>query len=298
MEEVELLAEAGADACVHVREVDGEGEYGRDADQPVVLASVFKIAILLELARQVAAGERDATARLRIPAEGRCLGPTGLSVMLDEADLSVRDTALLMMSVSDNAATDVLLDLVGLDRVNATLADLGLRHTRLVSGCALILSSVLEDLGVTSAEEWERLVADTAPEEMAAMARRLRSNDASQTSASTPAETTRLLQLIWRDEAGPPEACAEVRRIMGLQAWGHRLASGFPDGVAVAAKTGTLPLLRNEAGVVTYPDDARYAVAVFTTAHAWGDRQPHLDRLIGTLARFGVDSLRLAERRS
>lgn len=295
MEELEkLLAEARADACIHVREVDGDGEWGHGAEQPVVLASVFKIAILLELARQVAGGERDGAARLRIPADGRCLGPTGLSVMLDEAELSVRDTALLMMSISDNAATDILLDLVGLDRVNATLRELGLQRTRLVGDCASILSDVLADLGVRDAEDWARVAADTSAEAMAALARRVRSSDPSQTTTSTPAETTRLLQLIWRDEAGPPQACAEVRRIMGLQAWGHRLASGFPDGVAVAAKTGTLLLLRNEAAVVTYPDGTRYAVAVFTTAHAWGDRQPEVDRLVGRLARLGVDQLRRA----
>lgn len=299
MEEIEkLIAEARADAFIHVREVDGGGAWGHGGEEPVVLASVFKIAILLEFARQTASGEQEAAARLRIPAGGRCLGPTGLSVMLDEAELSARDTALLMMSISDNAATDVLLDRVGLERVNATLAELGLHRTRLVSGCAPILSGLLDELGVNDVEEWARLATATPADEMAEMARCLSAADPSQTSASTPAEVTTLLRLIWRDEAGPAQACAEVRRIMGLQAWGHRLASGFPNGVAVAAKTGTLLHLRNEAGVVAYPDGTRYAVAVFTAAHEWGDRQPDIDRLIGTLARRGVEELRRALVRS
>lgn len=71
-----------------------------------------------------------------------------------------------------------------------------------------------------------------------------------------------------------------------------RLASGFPEGVRISSKTGTLPFLRNEAGVVEYPDGGRYAVAVFTRAEELAFRQPDLDRVIGTVARLAVDHLR------
>lgn len=50
----------------------------------------------------------------------RTSGPTGLSVFADEAALSVRDLVLMMMAVSDNAATDILICLTGLDSVNVT----------------------------------------------------------------------------------------------------------------------------------------------------------------------------------
>ncbi|GAA1419517.1 hypothetical protein GCM10009601_16460 [Streptomyces thermospinosisporus] len=76
---------------------------------------------------------------------------------------------------------------------------------------------------------------------------------------------TRLLAAVWRDEAGTAEHCAATRRLLALQVWPHRLASGFPfDDVHVAGKTGTLPTVRNEVGVVEYPDGGRDAVAVFT----------------------------------
>lgn len=65
--------------------------------------------------------------------------------------------------------------------------------------------------------------------------------------------------------ATAPESCAAVRRLMRLQVWPHRLASGFPDdGWGVAGKTGTLPGIRNEIGVVEPPDGSRVAVAVLT----------------------------------
>ncbi|MEV1170769.1 serine hydrolase, partial [Nonomuraea sp. NPDC049784] len=53
----EVFAEAGVRGFLHAREVDGDAEIGLDPDEPVVLASVFKIAIALEYARQAAAGE-------------------------------------------------------------------------------------------------------------------------------------------------------------------------------------------------------------------------------------------------
>jgi beta-lactamase class A len=126
------------------------------------------------------------------------------------------------------------------------------------------------------------------PEEL----RKWRSLDPARTSRTTPAEMTKLLKLIWLDEAASAEACAEIRRIMALQVWPHRLTSGFPSGVTLAAKTGTLPGIRNEAGVVTYPDGSRYAVAVFTRAHTYVDRQPLVDASIGKSAFAAVESLR------
>jgi beta-lactamase class A len=79
---------------------------------------------------------------------------------------------------------------------------------------------------------------------------------------------------------------------MALQVWPHRLTSGFPDGVTLAAKTGTLPGIRNEAGVVIYPDGKRYAVGVFTRADSYADRRPEVDRSIGAAAFAAVEALR------
>ena len=101
-----------------------------------------------------------------------------------------------------------------------------------------------------------------------------------------------LLAAIWRDEAGPASACEEVRTIMSKQVWPHRLSSGFPDEVTVAAKTGTLGLVRNEAGVVAYPDGKRYAVGVFTKSHEITHRAPKIDASIGTVGRIAVEALR------
>lgn len=280
---------AGARGYVHARRVDdGRAEVGLDADSPVVTASVFKVPVMLELARQTAAGGLSATQRVVVPASRRTDGPTGLSVMLDDVELSLRDLGFMMMSVSDNTATDVVMGLVGLDRVATTLASLGLRETVVAQDCAQLLTELAGDLGIRLASDVPLSFADLDRTKVAAA----RALNARHTNRTTPREMTHLLSLIWTDEAGPPEACAEVRRVMALQVWPHRLSSGFPDGVAVAGKTGTLPGIRNEVGVVTYPDGGRYAVAVFTVAESLASQQPAVDAAIGHAGRVAVDALR------
>ncbi|SEN27871.1 serine hydrolase [Nonomuraea pusilla] len=276
----EIFDAAGARGFVHARDVDADAETGLDPDEPVVLASVFKIPIALEYARQAAAGELDRTERLTVTAADKD-GGIGVSGCADDVSLTLRDLAHLMLTLSDNAATDVLLRRVGLERVQATLAGLGLTRTRLIGGCAELFDQIRAELGDVDLEELRD-----------EQVRRLAVRDPERTTSATPRETTTLLSMIWRDEAGPAEACAEVRAIMSRQVWPHRLASGFGDEVKVSGKTGTLWGVRNEAAVVEYPDGKRYAVAVFVRTAALGFRHPAADAAIGRAARVAVDRLR------
>jgi beta-lactamase class A len=282
----EAFSAAAVTGLLHVRDIDGDAEAGLRADEPVVTASVFKIPVALELARRAADGDLDLTERVRVGAGDRTIGPTGLSRMSDEVELSLRDLAHLMMTISDNTATDVLMRRLGTARINETLKSLGLDQTVLVGDCQILLSSLAEDLGIDLETPVDLNEIDP---KLFESARTLR---AEETTRTTPREMTGLLQMIWLDKAGPPEACAEVRRLMGLQFAPHRFSSAFPDGIQLSAKTGTLPGIRNEAGVVEYPDGGRYAAAVFTVAGHFEWRNPEADRVVGTAASIAVEQLR------
>ncbi|MFE6627074.1 serine hydrolase [Streptomyces rochei] len=277
------FADAGVTGLLHAVDIDSGAQVGAGADQPVCTASVHKVCVLVTLHELAAAGEIDLTEQVECPPDGRTPGPTGLAAMLDPVRLSLRDAALLMMSVSDNTAADLLLRRVGLDAVNRTTARLGLTRTRAVYGFGEMLATMREDAGPAGTR------ALTDPHVLT----RLRALDPARTNRSTPRDMTRLLTALWRDEACPPQYGAAMRRVMGLQVWPHRLASGFPfDDVHVAGKTGTLPTLRNEVGVVEYPDGGRYAVAVFTRTANPAATLPAADAVIGTAARIAVDALR------
>ena len=149
----EIFAEADAEGYVHVRELDGDGngdrEVGLGADTPVVLASVFKIAVALEYARQGAAGRLDPTERHTVTSAHRSGGRSGAGSdgCRDDVELSLRDAAFLMMSLSDNAATDLLLERVGAQNVRDTIAGLGFSNFRLGDSCREGAAEVQRDLG-------------------------------------------------------------------------------------------------------------------------------------------------------
>lgn len=285
---------AGVSVQLHALDLASGEEVAVDADAPVVLASVFKVPVAVELARQFASGQLRPEQRVVVPSARRTSGPTGLSVLVDDVEMSLRDLAQLMISVSDNTATDVIVDLVGRDSVNRTMSDLGLANTVVEGDCNFLLSRLVSDLHLSSedtialGEDQVSVLERIEPSRWAAC----RDLDARTTNRSTAREITRLLQLIWTDGAAPAEQSAFVRRILSQQVWPHRLRSGFPGDVIVSGKTGTLPFIRNEVGMVEYRDGGRYAVAVFTTADVPDFTLPAADRVIGTAARIAVDELR------
>ncbi|MBO2447051.1 serine hydrolase [Actinomadura barringtoniae] len=278
---------AGVVGHLHARDLDTGREIGVRSDAPVVLASVFKVPLLVTFFRHAAAGRLDPTDQVTLTSGERVAGPTGVSALLDEVRMSLRDLACMMIAVSDNTAADAVFDRVGGEEINATMKTLGLPGTHVAGNGRDLLDSMVTDSGLADAGElWERL-------DEPGMLSRLGALDPARTSRSTPREMAGLMGLIWRDEAAPPGECAQMRRLFGLQVWPHRLSSGFPyDDVRVSGKTGTLPTLRNEIGVVEYPDGGRYAVAVFTRSALTTSVLPQADAVIGTAARLAVEALR------
>jgi beta-lactamase class A len=280
---------------VHAAAIDGYGEVGLRAEDSVCLASVLKVAVLAELFRRIGEGSLDPQRRILVPASRRTFGPTGISMMHDDVEVSLRDLAFLMMHVSDNTASDVIQELLTTEAVNDNLEKLGLKQTILIGDCKFILDQQREDTGLSV----EELEAGRLPNP--ATLRHFRSLTPQCTSRSTAHEMTRLLTAIWTDRAASPAACAEMRAIMKAQVWPHRLRSGFGDGIRVAGKTGTLAGIRNEVGVIEYPDGGRFAVAVFTRSIPVFEADPALlpvqhdptaDALIGRVARLAVEEIR------
>ncbi|WP_350351787.1 serine hydrolase [Microbacterium sp. A8/3-1] len=285
----DIFTRVGAVGYLHAREIgvaDGP-EVEVRADEPVVLASVFKILVLVAYVRAVEAGELDPTERTTVTARYRT-GGVGTAGFADDVEASWRDLALNMMSMSDNAATDLIYHRVGADAVQQVIIDLGLDGTHLVGCCEDLFDSVVSDLGGTPDSDLEELLAGATPEQIWTLS----ALDPDRTSGSTPREVTTLLNALWTDAAAPAPASAAARDIMARQIWPHRLSSAFPAEVKLAAKTGTLPAWRNEAGVVTYPDGRQYAVAVFTRADSLTERLPAVDASIGQAAFAAIEHLR------
>ncbi|WP_297608086.1 serine hydrolase [Nocardia sp.] len=273
---------------LHAVDIDSGREIEVDAGDQVVIASIFKILLVLEFCRQCAAGQLDPTERVLVRAGDR-LGGWGTAGCQDDIEISLRDLAFFAMSVSDNTAADLLLRRIGVETPALLAAELGLDRTRVIGGPRELLESMLADVGAADGGEFARIYPALTRAQVATM----RVFQPDHTTSSTPREITGLLGQIWRDEAGAAAACAATRDLLRRQLFWTRLAAGFPDEVQVASKTGTLPGLHMEAGVVEYPDGGRYAVAVFARTEELGSRRIDVDLAMSRAARTAVDQLRM-----
>ena len=157
-------------------------------------ASLIKVPVLVSLYQAVHQGLISLTDRIRYREDQRCLGSGVLIHLTPGVEMAVRDAAVLMIIISDNVATNMMIDLVGLEQVNETMRRLGLDKTML-----------FQRLGDTKA-----------------------GLDARKMSVSTGREMARLLELIARHQAVSPEASEDMLRIMRRQDYRHELSRLLP----------------------------------------------------------------------
>lgn len=281
---------AGLFGCLHAVALHDTGtEIEVFPDEKVVLASVYKLPLAVAYARMVDAGELDPAERTTLDPASRTPGATGTSAMSDPVTLSWRDAVRSMISVSDNAAADALLDAVGGDRLASMLEALGLGSTRIVGGVRDLHASLVDDLGTASLGEAIMRMRDvTSLSDLATF-----DPENPRSNVGTCRDLTRLLRAIWLDRAASREQCAFIRSVMAQQVWAQRLAAAFPfDDVVVSGKTGTFVALRHEAGVIEYPNGETYAIAVLTRSTRARLVLPGADAAIAQAAKLAVAALR------
>lgn len=190
-------------------------------------ASTIKLAILYELFKQADEGKLSLDT-VRPLDRQQVVGGTGVLGELTAPAMPLRDYATLMVVLSDNTATNVLVDVVGMTNVTARMASLGLKDTKL-----------------------RRKMIDLAA------ARRGDEN------VSTPSEIARLLEILYRGEGLKKESQEALLAIL-KKSKTTPMRRGIPPGVAVANKPGTLEGVEVDAGIV-YLQGRPYVLSVMTT---------------------------------
>ena len=190
-------------------------------------ASTIKLAIAYELFKQVDEGRVHLEQTIALD-RAKAVGGGGVLFEMGTPVLSVLDYATLMVIVSDNTATNVLIDLLGKEAISARMKSLGLGETKL-----------------------RRHMLDLAA------ARRGDEN------VSSPAEIVRLLEIIFRGE-GLTAASRDAAIALLKKPKESRLRRGLPSGVETADKPGELEGVRVDAGIV-FAKDRPYIMCVMTT---------------------------------
>lgn len=280
-----LFGRAHCAGALHVRDLDRGAQLGLAEDSPAATASVFKVQVAVEFFRQVAEGILDPAEQITIGPGEHTPGPVGISLFADPVRLSLRDLATMMLTLSDNTATDAIIARVGILRVQRLGEELGLGATWIGGDVRWMLDTLAQGAGLA---HWEDFAA--AGDSVRALIPAALAPE--RTTRTTARDATGLLEAIWADRGAPPEACAAVRELMAAPA--HQTPPGcrLPRSAVVSAKSGSLAgLVRNEIGVVELAKGRRFAVAVFVTAWRLYQHDHAIDRAIGMAARIAVDSL-------
>jgi len=209
-------------------------DFGRGADTKVRTASTIKLPILCALESLIDAGKVRWDERLALKADDKVTGSGVMGNLADGTDLTVRNVAILMIIVSDNTATNLILDRITADAVNDYLDAIGLpltRSNRKVRG---------DGTKLKDPTGWSR-------------AGLIEENKKYGLGVTTPREMVRLLELLEQGKVVSPAVSKDVLDIMKMQHEREGIARHAPDEVEIASKHGSLDALRSDVGIVYTP---------------------------------------------
>ncbi|HEX8363368.1 MAG TPA: serine hydrolase [Longimicrobium sp.] len=202
--------------------------------EPFPSASLIKVAVLVTLLEEVKGGSIRLDERIGMIARDRVGGSGVLKHMASGLGLTVEDAAWLMITLSDNTATNLLLDRLNIRTVGSKMEALGLPRTKIHSKTFLRSTSVAMDssvkygLGVT-----------------------------------TPDETVRLFTLLHQGRAVSPAMDSLALRMLRANQDPTKLQRWLPEELDAAHKTGDVDQARNDCGIL-YGAEAPVAVCVMT----------------------------------
>ncbi|MBM3471333.1 MAG: serine hydrolase [Armatimonadetes bacterium] len=210
-----LIERAPGTVGLVIKDVGSQQVLTWSPDEPFPAASVIKIPVLVEALRQAQSGEVCLDERLPVRAEDKVGGFGILKDLESVAELTFLDLLTLMVIISDNTAANLCIERVGMAAINEYMAALGLRGTFL-----------------------QRKMMD--------MEARQRGLD----NFTTPADVALLLELLARKQILTPEGCDLAIGIMRRQQVRDRLPLCLPQEIAIAHKTGELPEVRHDVGIM------------------------------------------------
>ena len=233
-------------------------------------ASVFKVPVIVEFFRQLEAGEVALDEKKTLAESDKVPGSGILKELSVGLELTYGDLLKLMMILSDNTATDMVVERVGMDRVNANLRALGLEKTTLVADCRDILFDLL---GFDDLPDEEKTIALFDEKVKGVTPGGTWSLGVEENDVTTPDEMLRLVEMIVEGEATGRESCDEILTIMSkCQTGTYRIPKYLPrEDIELAHKTGSLPGVKNDVALITIRETGeRYILSCFTKGAADG----------------------------
>ncbi len=259
---------------VCVRDVESGQEIGVRLDELLPMASVCKIPILVTAYRRHERGELDLAERVEITEDTRCFG----SGLFNVFDLGLRptlhDLLLMMIVVSDNAATDMILQRLDADEVTQAMQALGLKNIRVERTIARLLGDYFTafDPGLADMKygEWdtycERIPGLKERGEDPEAIREAVNKAATERDTATVRDMAHLCAQIVQNQCAGEASCEAMLEILNKQQLNSRLPRHLPPFTKFPHKTGTLGCgaVVNDAGILYLDGKPAAAIAVLS----------------------------------
>lgn len=220
-----LIEAHKGDVAVVVRDLNTGETFAYHGDEAMPTASLIKFPVMIETYRQAEAGKVDLDAMVTLRAEDKV---PGSGILTDHfsagATFPLRDAVHLMIVFSDNTATNLVLDQIGLDATAKTMEKLGYPNTKIHSKVFKRSTSVFpersEKYGLGS---------------------------------TTAMEMVRLFEALHRKELVSPAACEAMREHLKACDDKDKFPRFLPPGTPIAFKTGSVNASRTAAGIIDCP---------------------------------------------
>ncbi len=220
-------------------------------DRAFPMASVFKIPVLIELLLQVEESRRRLEDTVTVTEAMKSPGSGVLKELTSQPTLSLSDLAMLMIIISDNTATDILVERLGVDAINRRLAALRLSTTRVVMTCRQLLFDIAGrprgPFTPSARVEVERIL-KTRDRVFTGRAYADTNNN-----VTTPREMIALLEMLVTAGALSTWVREQALDFLRRQQIRDRLPFHLPPDTDLAHKTGSLAGVRNDAGILFVP---------------------------------------------
>jgi beta-lactamase class A len=258
-------------------------------DTPVQTASVIKLTILYEALEQVRSGKAHFEDKITLSKADQVQGSGVLLFFDTPLSLTLKDVLTMMIVMSDNTATNLAIDHLGLENIDARIAKLGLKDTYLYkkvftpapAGMVMPADQKKFGLGKTTAREMAMVMTKIARCELAEPGV-LEENHLHETGGQTNADDAKLCQV-----------ALKMLHVQFYRSAIPRYLDGMPGATSdsIANKTGSLDAVRNDVAAVS-TKNGMVVISVFTfnnKDHSWGAEQEG-ELTIAKLARAIVQS--------
>ena len=246
-----IISQVEGSVCINFYDLNENNGFSIDGDKKVLSASMIKLLILAELMKKISENKFSLSDIITITSSMKTGGDGVLKELNTGHHFTLKELATLMIIISDNQATNILIDFLGMENINLLGKELGLKET--------FLGRKMMDAEARKNGYDNYTCAD---------------------------DISSLLKLIYQEKLINEEASQLMLDILLRQQQGERLQRYLPSDIKIAHKCGDLDNLENDGGII-WTGNKAYILVVLAS----GMPNLQCKQTIGKISKFVYDKM-------